>query len=108
MNEALGVAVGLRHVRLGVNVRQSEPFAGFAEGEGLLAGTVVGHHALDLDAEDLVVGEHGLEERGGAALLSVAHDPDEGQARVVVDGDVDELSSGAPSLRQPWRWPVAR
>ena len=49
------------------------------------------HDALDLDAEAVVVGESGLEEAGGASLLLVGHDLGEGDAGVVVDGDMDEL-----------------
>src|SRR5262249_54082499 len=44
-----------------------------------------------LEAEAFVIGQSGLEEGVGAALLLVGHDLGEGDARVVVDGDMDEL-----------------
>jgi hypothetical protein len=80
LDEALGFAVGLWRVGPGADVFEAKPFAEPAEGEGLIAGAVVGHDALDLDAEALVVGESGLEEGGGAALSLAGHDPGEGDA----------------------------
>src|SRR5271156_4097694 len=91
LDEALGLAVGFRRVGLGADVFEAEPLAQPAEGEGPVAGAVVGHDALDLDSEAIVVGESGLEEAGGASLLLVGHDLGEGDAGVVVDGDMDEL-----------------
>src|ERR1700692_4097164 len=91
LDEALGLAVGFWSVGLGADVFEAEPLAELAEGEGLVAGAVVGHDAFDLDAEAVVVGEGGLEEAGGASLLLVGHDLGEGDAGVVVDGDMDEL-----------------
>ena len=43
--------------------------AGVAEGAGFVAGAVVGHDALDGDAEACVVGDGGLEEGHGASSL---------------------------------------
>ena len=68
--EALGLAVGLGRIGLGADVLEAETLAGRAEGEGLVAGAVVGHDALDLDAEALVVGDSGLEEGDGAVASS--------------------------------------
>src|SRR5580700_4270804 len=75
----------------GADVLEAEPLAQPAEGEGLVAGAVVGHDALDFDAEAFVVGERRFEEGGGAALPLIGHDLGEGDAGVVVDGDMDEL-----------------
>ncbi len=46
---------------------------------------------VDLDAEACVVGDGGFEEGDGALLLLVGHDLGEGDARSVVDADMDEL-----------------
>src|SRR5436190_19612569 len=91
LDEALGLAVGFRSVGPGANMFEAQPLAGSTEREGLVARAVVGHHTLDLDTEALVVSESGLEEGSGAVLLLVRHNLGEGDARVVVDGDMNEL-----------------
>ena len=68
-----------------------EPLTGSAEGKGLVAGAVVGHHALDPDVEALVIAECILETGDRAALLLAGHDLGEGDTRVIVDADVDIL-----------------
>jgi hypothetical protein len=70
LDESLGFAVGPRRVGLGADVPQSETSASFLEGKGLVAGTVVRHHALDLDAEACVVGDRRLEEGDRTMLFS--------------------------------------
>ena len=77
---------------------EAELAAGVAEGLGAIAGAVVGHHARDGDAEAGVVGDGGLEEGDGALLLLVGQDLAEGDARGVVDADVDELPADAAAL----------
>src|SRR5947209_1773387 len=91
LDESLGLSVGLGRIGFGSDVLETEPLAGSAEGKGLIAGAVVGHHPFDPDAEAFVVGQSGFEEDGGAALLLVGHDLGEGDARVVIDGDMDKL-----------------
>jgi hypothetical protein len=59
--------------------------AGFAEGLGAIAGSVVGHHPRHLDAEARVVSDGGREEGDGALLALVGQDLREGQAGGVVD-----------------------
>lgn len=74
LNEALGLAVGLRRVRLGADVLEAKPVAGLAEGKGLVARPVVGHHPLDLDAQACMVSDRSLEEGHGASLPLALHD----------------------------------
>src|SRR5215472_5531708 len=57
LDEALDLAVGFGRIRLGANVAQAEALASRAEGDGLVAGAVVGHDALDHDTEACVVGD---------------------------------------------------
>src|SRR5215207_5495159 len=95
LDEALGLAVGLGRVGLGSDVLELEPFAGAREGEGFVAGAVVGHDAGDRYAEAVVIGDGGLEEGDRALRLLVRHDHGEGDARGVVDADMDELPAGA-------------
>src|SRR5258708_18138243 len=91
LDEALGFSVGLGRIGFGPDVLQAEAFAGAGEGEGFVAGAVVGHDAHDLDAEACVIGEGGLEEGRGALLPLIGHHFGNGDAGRVVDADVDEL-----------------
>jgi len=79
-------------------VPKPEPLAGPSEGKGFVAGAVIGHDALDGDAEVRIVGDSGLKEGDGAALALALHDPAEGNPRGVVDGDVDELPTDAAAV----------
>ena len=91
LDKALGLAVGLRGIGLGSDVLEHEGFAGIAPGEGLVAGTVVGHDPLDAHAEALVVSDGGLQEGDGADCFFVRLDLGESDPGVVVDTDVDEF-----------------
>src|SRR5713101_1273823 len=63
-----------------------------------VAGTVVGHHPGDLDAEAMVVGQGCLQEGDGALFFLIRHDLGEGEARGVVDADMDELPADAAAV----------
>ncbi len=54
--EAFGLAVCFWGIGFGSDVFEAELFAGVFEGEGFVAGPVVGHDALDGDAEAGVPG----------------------------------------------------
>src|SRR3954453_6309445 len=101
LDEALGFAVGLGRIGLGPDVLEAEIAAGRAEGLGAIAGAIVGHHTGNRDAKARVVGDRGLEEGDRALLLLVRQDLREGYAGGVVDADVDELPSDAPTLALP-------
>ena len=77
----------------------AEVLAGIAEVAGLVAGAVVGKDAADTDAELRKPGDGGVEEVGRRGLLLVGilgiHGG-EGDAGVVVDGDLQELGPDAP------------
>ncbi len=60
LNESLGLAVGLSRIGLGADVPQPEALTGLSEGKGFVARAVVGHHALDLDAETCVIDDRSL------------------------------------------------
>ena len=95
LDEALGLAVGLRRVGFGSDVPDAELLAGARESFGLVAASVVGHDALDSDAEAFEVGDGGEEEGDCALLLLVGEDVGAGDAGVIVDRDVGELPAGA-------------
>src|SRR5258708_3097590 len=101
LDEALGLAVGLGRIGLGSDVFEAEPLAEPAEGKRFVAGAVVSHHPLDLDAEAFVVGESRLEERDGTVLSLGGHDLGEGDARVVVDRHMNELPAESFAPRSP-------
>src|SRR5579862_2338855 len=101
LDEAFGLAVGLWGVGPGSDVLEAEFAAGVAEVEGFVAGAVVGHDAGDVDAQASVVGHCGVEEGDGAFLFLVGHDLGEGDARGVVDADMDELPAEALAATTP-------
>src|SRR5882724_4330022 len=101
LDEARGFAVGLGRIGLGPDVFEAESLAEPAEGNRSVAGAVVGHHSLDLDAEAFIVRQSGFEEGGGTALPLVGHDLGEGDARVVVDSNMDELPAEPFAPRSP-------
>jgi hypothetical protein len=80
-------------------VLELESPAGLGKGLGAAAGAVVG--AQDADAEAGIVGPGGLQEGDGALLALVAQDLGEGDARGVVEADVDELPADPAALAAP-------
>jgi hypothetical protein len=98
LDEALGLAVGPGRIGPGSEVLEPEPSAGPGKDAGAVARAVVGHHAQHADAEAGVVGERSLQEGDGALLALVGQDLGEGDARGVVEADVDELPAGTPAL----------
>jgi hypothetical protein len=95
LNEALSLAVSLRGVRLDLDVLDAELLAGAGEGFGEIAAAIVGHDALDDDAEGFEVADGCEEESNGTFLLLVREDIGTGDTGMVVDGNVDEFPAGA-------------
>src|SRR5215471_3230828 len=98
LDKALGLAVGLWGIGLGSGVVEAEFAAGVAEGEGFVAGAVVGHDAGHGDAEAGVVGQRGAQEGDGAVGFLVGQDLAEGEARGIVDADMDILPTDAAAV----------
>src|SRR5690349_8557346 len=73
LDEAFGLAVGFRRVGPGADVLELQALTGAREGEGFVAGAVVGHDACDRDAEASVISDGGLEEGRGADGFLVWH-----------------------------------
>lgn len=94
LDEAFGFAVGLWSVRSGEAVLEAEGRDGGSHGVGAVAGAVVGVDAFGLDAELLEEGERGVEEGDGTVSSFVREELSEGEAGVIVDGDVEELPAG--------------
>src|SRR5581483_6447846 len=90
LDKALGLAVGAWGIGLG-----PEMTAGAGEPARVVAGGIVGEHAADGDAEAAVVSDGGVEEGDGGFGALVDEHLSKADAGVVVDGDVQDLPSGA-------------
>lgn len=77
---------------------EAELSARSGEGLGAVAGAIIGHDAGDLHTEAAVVSECLVEEGDSALLFLIPPDLGEGQARGIVDRDVDELVTGAAAF----------
>src|SRR4051794_38861909 len=84
-------AIGFRRIGLGSDVLETEPLAGSVEGARFVASSVVGHDARGGDAEFGVVGHRGFQEGDSAPFAVVLFDLGIGDARGVVDADMDVL-----------------
>src|SRR5712692_4077155 len=94
LNEAFGLAVGAGSVGTGEAVLDAELEAGGAEVAGTIAGAVVGEQAANGDAVLGVEGDGGVQEGDGGWALLVRQHAGEGEAGVIVDGDVQGLPAG--------------
>src|SRR6185295_11947917 len=80
------------------DVLETEPLAGSAEGARFVARSVVGHDGLNADAELCVVDHRGFQEGDSARLALTFLDLGIGDARGIVDADVDVLPPHAPAV----------
>src|SRR5882724_12292902 len=94
LDEAFGLAVGARRVRAGEAVLDGELEASGAEVAGAIAGAVVGEQSANEDAVLGVEGDGGVQEGDGGFALLVGQHAGEGEAGVIVDGDVQSLAAG--------------
>ena len=98
MDEALGFTVGARGVRAGEEVAQAEPTDGGTEVMRAIAGAVVAHETLRFDAQGSEVSERVLEEDDGVWVALVGHDLGEGEARSIINADMDIFPASAVDL----------
>ncbi len=94
LDKAFGLAVGARSVRAGEAVLDAELEAGGAELSGAIAGAVVREQAADGDAVLGEEGDGGAQEGDRGFTLLVGQHAGEGEAGVIVDGDVQSLPAG--------------
>jgi hypothetical protein len=95
LNKTFGLAVGARGIGASVFMADGVLLTEVAEGQGAVAGAVVGKDALDADTQSLVVGDSRSQESGGGEGLLVRQDQGEGDARVIVDRDMNEVEADA-------------
>src|SRR5271166_827265 len=107
LDEAFGLAIGGRSVDASAGMSDLEMAAGLCEPGGTEARTIVAHDATDRDAEVGEVG-HGLaEEAAGRGRFFIRQQGGEGDAGVVIDGDIKKLPAGAAAVSS-WGLPVMR
>jgi hypothetical protein len=75
--------------------------AGLGQVTGFITGAVAGHDAGDFDAQAFVISDRRFQELNGADGLFVRLDLGEGDARGVVDADMDEFPANAPAVALP-------
>jgi hypothetical protein len=95
LDEALSLAIGLRAIGFGEEVTEAELMAGGGEELGAIGGASIGEDALDFDAVSGVAADGLVESSEDALSLFVGEESGEGEAGVIVDGDVEALDAGA-------------
>ena len=95
LDEALGLAVGLGAVGSGEAVADAELEAGGGEEFGAVGGAAVGEDATDGDAIIFVEGDSLMESIEHAGSFLIWEEGGEGEAGVVIDGDVQGLHARA-------------
>src|SRR5271155_889649 len=99
LDEPLGLTVGARGVGLGAEVAQRKGTASLPPMVAAISRAVVGHDALDGDAVGGEPGERALEKRHRAFLALVAQHLAKGQARGIINADVEVFpASAAPPV----------
>lgn len=107
LDKAFCLAVGLWGVGPGEDVADGKPAQRLGEAAGTVGAAIVGHHPLGLDAPIREPAQRPQKEAGGGGLALVAQHLDIGQARRVIDGDMDEIPARGP-VAAPDPWPVTR
>jgi hypothetical protein len=92
LDEALGLAIGLR--ASGEAMFDAELLAGCGEEFGAIGGAAIGEEALDANAVSGVEGDGLAESVEGTGDLFVGEQTGEGEAAVIIDGDVQRLDAG--------------
>ena len=98
LDETLGFAVGARGVGARAQVTDAEFAASGGEQTGVVAGSIIGQHAADGDPQACVVGDRFTEKSYGSRGPLVGMKRAEGDAGMVIDGDVQQFPTGAASF----------
>src|SRR5271168_5136809 len=107
LDEPLGLAVGLGGVGPGSLVGDATGFERITEGEAFISRSVVGHDALDGDAVVFEPSKAAFQEGGCVFLAFARQQLSVGQARAVIDGDVQVFPAKATSNGTPVALPGA-
>lgn len=88
LNEAFGLAIGLRRVRACATVLKTHLAANLAKAVGAITAAVIGEQSADGDAMASKKVNGFLEKGDGGVGLLIGEDLGESHARVIVDGDM--------------------
>jgi len=91
LDETFGLAVGARRVGAGAEMANAEFAAGGSKQLRVIAGSVVGEHAANGDAETSVISNGGAQKGYGGGGAFVGMQLTESNAGMVIDGDVQHL-----------------
>ena len=94
-DEAFGLAVGLGAIGFGEEMLEAELMAGGGEGFGAISGAAIGQDLLDFDPVSGVEAEGLVESVEDAVGPFIRKQTSEGEAGVVIDGDVETFEAGA-------------
>jgi hypothetical protein len=95
LDEAFGLAVGLRAIGTSEEMADAQLETGSGEEFGAISGAAVGEDTLDEDAVSLVKGDGLVEGGQNAGSFFIGKKTGESQAGMVIDGDVKGLGAGA-------------
>jgi hypothetical protein len=95
LDKAFGLAVGLRAIGFGEEMFEAELVAGGGEEFGAIGGAAIGEELLDGDGVSGVEGEGLVQSVEDALGAFVGEETSEGEAGVVIDGDVETFDAGA-------------
>jgi hypothetical protein len=95
LNEAFGLAIGLRAVGFGEEMFEAEFMTGGGEEFGAVGRAAVGKETLDLDAMSLVEVDSLMESVKNARDGFIGQEAGKGEAGMIVNGDVKAFDAGA-------------
>jgi len=95
LDEALGLAVGLRAIGFGEEMCEAEFMAGGSEDFGAIGGAAIGEELLDGEAVSGVEAKGQVQSVEDALGAFVREETSEGEAGVIIDGDVETFDAGA-------------
>lgn len=94
LNEAFGLAIGLRAVRTGEAMLEAQLMAGLGEELGAISGAAVGEDALDGDAMSFVEVDGLMESSQDTGSFLIGEERGKSQAGMIINGDVERLDAG--------------
>jgi hypothetical protein len=95
LDETFGFAIGLRPIRFGEGVFETQFLAAGSEESGAVGGATIGEDALDGDAMILVKADGLLQGIEDTRHLFVGEQTSESEAAVIINGDVQAFHPGA-------------
>ena len=95
LDEAFGLAICLRAIGFGEEVSEAEFMARGSEDFGAISGAAIGEELLDGDAVSGVEAEGQVQSVEDALGAFVREKTSEGEAGVIIDGDVETFHAGA-------------